>query len=128
MTRLTNDLTDAFVIGMFAAALVFVGRYTKIAPWWRHLAGKAMVSLDVANAIILIPSLLLLIFHIHVNTDFFAWYRVCSLAVGFGIIVWRIWTVGHVNAEVETRKAPAEEPPAEKNTTEEGVNDAVCQE
>lgn len=128
MTRVTSDLTDAGVVAMLAMCLIFVVNYTRHAPWWEHRPGRAMVSLDVANILILLPSVLYLIFHVSILSPFFNWYRVVSLFLGAGTIYWRTRTISYVNAQVHAPKIPPAEEPVVEHTTPEEANDAVCPE
>lgn len=99
-TTVTTDLTDFFYNTMFLSSILFIVVYSFIAPWWKHLVGKAMVSIDLLVILTLLPGILRLWFGISVFNSFFDWYRIASLAIGTGTILWRTWTVRHVNAQI----------------------------
>lgn len=113
---LATDLADLFYNGMFLGAIAFIVVYSRTAPWWKHLVGRAMVSFDAIVFLTLLPGILHLWFGVHIFNDFFEWYRVVTMAIGTGLIVWRTWTVHHVNAEV-TQAPSLDSVPADMQDT-----------
>jgi hypothetical protein len=93
-----TDVADVGSFVLFAASLIFIIGYSRIAPWWRYAVGRAVVSLDIVLAVTLLPSVIRLAFHLHPNT-FFVWYAAISLFFVSGVILWRLATIRHVQLD-----------------------------
>lgn len=118
------DNADAAVITAWAASVVFVIGYTfkwpgKIrAPWWRYRVGRAMVSLDVALMLALLPTVLRLVLHLNASHFvFFTWYFIVSLYVVAATTLWRLRTITYVQSHPGVDEAPADLPPEEIEAT-----------
>lgn len=110
MTALSLDWDDAGILFLFFCSLIFILGYSLRAKWWRYLVGRAMVILDITVTFTLLPGALRLLFHIsNAHSEFFAWYTpVSCFATGLAIL-WRLWTVWHVNSEVSREASPTSE-------------------
>lgn len=103
-----SDLADAAVITLFFSSIAFIIGYSVRAPWWRYLVGRAMASLDIALVITLGPATFQLVTGVQLNITFSDWYGIVSMFIVAGVILWRLWTIWHVNHERDgdTEEAP----------------------
>lgn len=94
---LNGPVIDGTVIAAFVSSLIFIIGYTVMAPWWRYAVGRAMVTLDLAISLTILPGILHLAFGLSTATsEFFAWYRVISLGAVAATTLWRLYTVHKV--------------------------------
>lgn len=100
-TLIAADSLNIVIILAFLCSVVFVVGYTARAPWWRYRVGRAMVSLDAAISVTLLPGILRLVFDVDVNGTFYNWYRVVSLFVVACTTIWRLYTVNYVQTHPE---------------------------
>jgi hypothetical protein len=95
----------------FWSALVFIVGYTAFSPWWRYRVGRALVALDAALFVTLLPSSLHLMFGFSPRGNFFGWYDgVAFIAVGLTAL-WRLWVVWRVQTESTPRHGSREAAP-----------------
>lgn len=80
----------------FLGAAIYILGYSIRAPWWQYRVGRAMVSLDAAVILTLLPSILHLCFHVNTADTFYGWWRVVSLSLVFGVTMWRLYTIDYV--------------------------------
>lgn len=103
------DTADASVIAAFVSSVLFVVYYTWRAPWWRYRVGRAMVSLDLALALALLPSFLRLTLHFSAADQFYDWYLTCSLFFVAFVTLWRMYTIRYVQTHPGSDSAPKED-------------------
>lgn len=73
------------------AVLIFLIRYTTLAPWWDNVVGITIVALDVALELVFIPSCLLLA-DPHLSffrTFWWQWVDILAIFAIAGIALWR---------------------------------------
>lgn len=99
-----KSFDEAAVITAFASSVVFVLGYTLISPWWRSLAGRAMVSLDVGLLITLLPATLHYVLKYGPGQTFFSWYYGCSLFLVSGITLWRLLVLWRIQTDGAARR------------------------
>jgi hypothetical protein len=87
------DLIEPAVFFAFACSAVFAAGYTVIAPWWRSAVGRAMVAMDAALMVLLLPSALHYAIGLNVANPFFRGYYVGSLVLTGMIALWRLWVI-----------------------------------
>jgi hypothetical protein len=97
-TTQTIDLINIGVIASVATSLLFIIGYSVRAKWWRYRVGRAVVSLDAAVTVTLLPSALHLIFNFHTTGTFYNWYHVVSLFLVALTPLWRLYTINYVQA------------------------------
>jgi hypothetical protein len=91
LNTLLNNLGLASVQFAFWSAIAFVLGYSILAKWWRSEIGWARVSLDIAIALALSPTLLHVIFGFRVeNSIAFAWYQVSVIALVGCVSLWNL--------------------------------------
>ena len=87
----------------FWCSVVFIVGYTAISPWWRYTVGRAMVVLDTALFLTLLPSALHLMFGFNPRADFFGWYDGIAF-IGIGLAaLWRLWVIWRVQLDSTPR-------------------------
>jgi ABC-type multidrug transport system permease subunit len=87
----------------FWASIVFIAGYTLISPWWRYTVGQAIVALDAALTVTLLPSALRYMFGFNPRAGFFPWYTGFALtAVGL-VTLWRLWVIWSVQNDATPR-------------------------
>jgi hypothetical protein len=75
----------------FWSSVAFVGWYSLLAPWWRSAIGRAIIALDSAIALALLPSVLGLLFGEQlVASVTYQWLTVCALGAIPLITCWRM--------------------------------------
>lgn len=99
----TTGEVEVLAYTIFGASVAFVVLYSLLAPWWRSQVGRAMVSLDAALALTLLPSVLHYAVGLNLAHPFFAWYDFASLLAVAGVTVWR--TVVMVRIQLAGRRA-----------------------
>lgn len=95
------------VLFSFWSAVVFILGYTAISPWWRYSVGRAIVALDAALMLTLLPSALHLMFGLMPRTSFFAWYDGFGFVLVGLICLWRLWVVWRVQKDATPRHQAA---------------------
>jgi hypothetical protein len=103
------DLADASVISAFLSSVIFVIGYSLRAPWWRYQVGRAVVSLDLALGLALLPSFLRLAFHFSAADQFYDWYATLSLFLVAAVTLWRLYTIVYVQTHTGVDAAPEKE-------------------
>lgn len=101
---MASSLIEAAVFFSFACSVVFVAGYTWLAPWWRNEVGRAMVSMDAALMVLLLPSVLHYTAGLNVLNPFFRGYYVGSLALAGLIALWRLVVVYRVQQRDTLRR------------------------
>lgn len=91
----------------FWSSIVFIVGYTLISPWWRYVVGRAIVALDSAITLTLLPSALKYMFGINPRLSFFAWYGGFSLTLVGLIALWRLWVIWRVQVDATPRHGDA---------------------
>jgi hypothetical protein len=97
--RLLSDLAQAAVLAAFLAALLFIGVYSAVAPWWRSAIGRALVIMDAGIAMTLLPLVLHVVFGLAEVSVFYAWFEIGALALVAGSTLWRTWIVVRVQRD-----------------------------
>lgn len=87
--HLVMDLADFASALLFWACAIFPFVMAVIWPWWKSWWGRNIVSLEMAIASALLPSVLYREFGINTNTIFFGWVIVASLFAAAAVVVWR---------------------------------------
>jgi hypothetical protein len=81
----------------FWSSVAFVAWYSLLAPWWRSAIGRAIVALDSAIALALLPSVLgLMLGRQAVASTAYQWLTVCALGCIPVITCWRMVIVWHL--------------------------------
>lgn len=107
------SVTDAGNIAIWLAAiaeLVFVIRYTMIAPWWRNPVGSTIVALGICLLVILVPTCIELALP---TVEFFRsvtwqWVTVTDLLIVPAVAIWRLlyWErVYRLRKQIEKEKS-----------------------
>ena len=91
-----TDLDRWAVLYAFGCSLLFLIGVSLIWKWWRSLAGRAMVLLDVMLALALLPSAIHQVFGLSLISEAFAWYYFGSLVSVGTTILWRLRVVWRV--------------------------------
>lgn len=81
------------LIADVAAALAFIGDYTRLTRWgcWKNTVGRTIVWKDVMLAAAFTPSLLSFFWHFNrVTSRIAGWFDVCWFAGIAAVMVWRI--------------------------------------
>jgi hypothetical protein len=94
----------AVVFFAFGAQVLFIAGYSRLAPWWRHEVGRAMVALCGALALALLPSVLHYAAGVNLTYRWFAWYYRASLAAVGVVTLWRLWVVWRVQRAGRPRR------------------------
>lgn len=88
---LTLALRIVLISGVVSIA-VFVGQYTRLAPWWRSPVGRTIVVKDILLVLVFIPSILSLFFQFSRFTlTVAAWIDVVLLGLVTPVMLWRAW-------------------------------------
>lgn len=98
--HLIADLIDAAVALLFWVCAVFPVIVGIVWPWWQSWWGRNIVSLEVALAVALLPSVLHKEFGLNTDTYVYGWLVVASLFAAAIIVVWRsvmIFIIQHRN-------------------------------
>ena len=103
-TTMASNYLEAGAFFAFLCSLIFIGRYTKIAPWWRNEVGLGMVSLSFAMTILLLPQIIHYVTGLNLNNPFFLWYYIGSFIVSGIIELWRTWTINRIHQHGEKQK------------------------
>lgn len=75
----------------FWSALLFVARYSMVAPWWKNSMGRMLVALDLAVALALLPSVLSTEFGRPVDSGFALRLVMLDLLIIPATILSRVW-------------------------------------
>lgn len=108
-----TDVADAASITAFLCGVIFITGYTYLAPWWRYAVGRAIVSLDAAILVTLLPTVLKLVFHVNGHTLFYVWYTASSLFLVSATTLWRLKTlrrIQHHNTRPPATPLPVDDP------------------
>jgi hypothetical protein len=93
-SELLADAARWVVQGAFWSSLAFIGWYTACAPWYRSSVGRAIVAMDTAIALALLPSVLgLLLGRPAVASIAYQWLTVCALGCIPLITCYRMFVV-----------------------------------
>ena len=87
-----------------AAIFAFIGIYTKLAPWWKDVIGRSIVTFDILLGMAFIPSIVSLFWHINRLTSYvMAWIDVGIFTLIAATMIWRCltWVRVHKNSENE---------------------------
>lgn len=107
----TDWLTLAFKVAVIAAFLsiaAFVAVYSRLAPWWRNPIGQTIVVKDVIIAILLVPSILSLFFHLNrITSEAAGWFDVTLIAAITPVMLWRIHVWRRIRHNGTTGTLPA---------------------
>jgi hypothetical protein len=93
------------VLFAFWSSLAFIAGYTALSPWWRYMVGRAIVALDVALTLTLLPSALHYMFGFSPRAGFFPWYSGFALTLVGLITLWRLWVIWSVQNDATPRHA-----------------------
>lgn len=86
----------------FWCAIAFIAWYTICAPWWRSPVGRAIVALDAAIALTLLPSVAgLILGHRAVASGAYQWLTLCALACVPVITCWRMVIVWRIQRQAD---------------------------
>jgi len=94
------------------AILAFVGIYTKLAPWWRNVIGRSIVSFDLLLGMAFIPSTISLFWKFNRLTSYVAaWVDIGIFTLIAGAMVWRSvqWVRIHKDSGKEESSQTTEE-------------------
>lgn len=103
MNALIDTLGQDAVLFAFWCAIAFLVGYTALAPWWKSEIGWARVSLDLAVALALSPTMIHVVTGARIeNSVGFAWYQIGAIVfVGF-VSLWNLALV--VKAQVTNHR------------------------
>lgn len=91
---LLAQLDDWSLVAAFFASVIFVIGASFLIPWWRTLAGRSMVLIDVALAVALAPSAEHHFFPgVTLDATAFAWYYFVSFCLVIGVTLWRLGVI-----------------------------------
>ena len=77
-------------LGGLAAILLFVGCYTRWAPWWRDAIGRTIVVKDLLLILLFTPSILSMFFQFNrLTSRVAAWSDVAMLGLITPVMLWR---------------------------------------
>jgi hypothetical protein len=80
------------LIAGVASILLFIGQYTRLAPWWREAVGRTIVIKDMLLVLVFIPTLLSLFFDLNrLTSHVVAWLDVVLLGLVTPTMLWRVW-------------------------------------
>lgn len=91
----------------FWSSVVFILGYTAASPWWRYKVGRAMVVLDAAITLTLLPSAARYMFGVSPHGHVLLWYAGFSLVLVGLISLWRLWVVWSVQSDATPRHTAA---------------------
>jgi hypothetical protein len=75
----------------FCSLVGWVAVYTKLAPWWRNPVGQTLVIKTALIALMFIPSILSLFFHLSAATSkLMGWVDVALIGAVTPVMLWRI--------------------------------------
>ena len=86
---LLTDLANAGAALLFWVCALFPFVMGIVWPWWQTWWGRNIVSLEVALAVVLFPSILHREFGLNTDTYFFGWIAVAALFAASAIVIWR---------------------------------------
>lgn len=87
----------------FWSSIVFMLGYTVISPWWRYTVGRAIVALDAALTVTLLPSALYYMFGVSPRESALRWYVGFSLVLVGLVALWRLWVIWSVQSDATPR-------------------------
>lgn len=126
---LVAELDNWSLIVTFFVSVGFVIGASFIAPWWESVAGRTIVSIDVALGIALGPST---VHHfipaIDLDSVAFAWYYFVSFCLVSGVTVWRLAMMYLVQRRGRQAAAAAARAAAEAEGMQEQPGDSRGQE
>ena len=97
---ITNEVANYEVQTIFWLCVLFIMCYSLLAKWWRNPFGRALVVLDAALAIAILPSLLSRYFGLHIaTTEWVAWIDISCFAIVPLAVASRIYLVIKVNMD-----------------------------
>jgi len=95
-----------------AAIIAFVVIYTRLAPWWKNVIGRSIVSFDILLGMAFVPSAISLFWHLNrLTSRIAAWVDIGIFALIAGAMVWRSvqWVRIHRNSSKEELPESTEE-------------------
>jgi hypothetical protein len=99
---LVDALKIVLISGLFSL-LQWVFIYSMLAPWWHNNIGRTLVIKTVLIAMLFVPSILNLFFHLNAATSYaMGWVDVCLIGAVTPVMIWR--TVVWLRIERLTKK------------------------
>lgn len=72
--------------------IAFIVIYTLLAPWWRNVLGRSIVTIDALLGMAFIPSVLSLFFDFNrLTSRIAAWADIVVFFAIAGVMLWRCW-------------------------------------
>lgn len=81
-------------ISIILSIALFIGVYTRLAPWWKSPIGRTLVWKDALLAIVLIPTVISLFFKLNrMTSHLIAWFDIGDffLITGVLLVRCRLW-------------------------------------
>lgn len=116
---LLQDVLDGITVAAFCTAVMFVAVYTGIASWWRSSLGITIVALDVAIALVLLPSMLHFVFGLKTaQSTAFGWFEAAVFVCVPVITLCRLYVLWQMR---RTSAQPRPRPARRQEHSEEGL-------
>lgn len=90
LTEIVNALSDVIAVGAIFSVILFIGVYTKLAPWWREPVGLTLVLAEFFILALYVSILLHIVFLPAFNAVP-VWVSIVDLFITGGIMGVNIW-------------------------------------
>ena len=95
-------------VAAFVSLTAWIAVYTRVAHWWRNPVGQTLVVKTAIIALLLIPTILSLFFHLNRATSWAAgWVDVALIGAITPVMAWRIRVWIRVNRDGSTGRIAA---------------------